>query len=204
MIAPGVLNLSLIRGTDFGSIVLQLSNQNVTVTGTLSPNPSWNFINSGLYRSYPLFVLAGSPAYFCYFNTAAASFVIAAILTDAALTNYWVPAAPITVPSGTYLPQGANTGTATATNQTIDLTGYGVEAHVCRTVNASDIFIDLNPSITNAVQGQITLPEITSTNTDLLPATGKFYWDLVLTQAGNRFGPYVGGSFTVSDNITQP
>ena len=204
MIAPGILPLSIIRGIQFDSLILQFSNQNVTVSGTLNPNVAGTFINSGTFATYPLYVLEGSPSAFCYYNTTATSYVIARILTDAALTDYWVPAAPITSPTGTYLPQGANTGTATVTNQVIDLTGYGVEARVRRTVNASDVLIDLNPSVTNAVGGQITIPAINATNTDALGFVGKFMWDLVLTQPGNsRFGPYVTGSFTISDNITQ-
>ena len=203
MIAPGVLPLSLTRGTDFGSIVLQFSNNNVVVTGTLNPNVAGTFTNSGLYAGFPLFILEGSPATFCYYNTAATSYVIARLLTDAALTDYWVPAAPITVPTGTYVAHGANTGTAAATNSVIDLTGYAAEARVRRTVNSSDILIDLNPSVTNPTGGQVTIPAITAVNTNKLGFTGQFMWDLVLTNGGDRFGPYLTGPFVVADNITQ-
>lgn len=203
MIAPGILPLSIIRGIQFDSLILQFSNQNVTVSGTLNPNVAGNFINSGTYATFPLYILEGSPSTFCYYNTAATSYVIARLLTDAALTDYWVPAAPITTPTGTYLPHGANTGTATVTNQTIDLTGYGVEARVRRTVNASDVLIDLMPTVSSPSGGQVTIPAITAANTNAIGFVGKFMWDLVLTQAGARFGPYVTGSFTISDNITQ-
>lgn len=203
MVEPGNLPLSVIRGIEFDSVVLQCKDENVVVTGTLSPNVAGTFVSSGFFASYQLYILAGSPSTFLYFNAAAASYVIARILTTGALTDYWVPAAPITDPNGTYTPQGANTGTATATDNSVDLTGYDVEAKVRRTVNATDIFIDLNPSITNFAIGEITIPLMTTTVTAALDFTGTFMWDLVLTTGGNRFGPYVKGVFTVSDNVTQ-
>jgi hypothetical protein len=200
---PGNLPLSIIRGIEFDSVVLQFRDEGVTVTGTLNPNVAGTFTPHGTFGAYPLFILEGSPSTFLYFNTTAASYVIARLLTQAALIDFWVPAAPITEPTGTYVPQGANTGTATATDHPVDLTGYGVEAKVRRTVNASDVFIDLNPSITTPATGEITIPSMNAATTNALGFTGNFMWDLVLTLAGDRFGPYVKGSFTVSDNITQ-
>lgn len=206
MVEPGNLPLQITRGIEFDSIILKCKDENVVVSGTLSPNVAGTFVASGFFASYQLYILTGAPSTFLYFNAAAASYVIARILTTAALTDYWVPAAPITEPSGTYAPQGANTGTATATDNPVDLTNYDVEAKVRRTVNATDIYLDLNPSITDAAAGEITIPAITAAVTELLDFTGKFMWDLVLTlNAGvDRFGPYVQGEFVVKDNITQP
>lgn len=205
MVEPGNLPLQIIRGIEFDSIILKCKDENVVVTGTLSPNVAGTFVASGFFNSYQLYILPGAPSTFLYFNSNDASYVIARTLTTGALTDYWVPAVPITEPTGTYAPQGANTGTATATDNPVDLTNYDVEANVRRTVNATDIYIDLNPSITNAAGGEITIPAIDATVTGALDFTGKFMWDLVLTlNAGaDRFGPYVQGEFVVKDNITQ-
>lgn len=202
MVAPGILALSLTRGITFDSRVLLLRDDSVTVTGTLNPDVTGAYVPSGTFATLPLFILAGSPSTFLYYNTAATSYVIARLLTNAALTDYWSPAAPLTEPTGTYVAHGANTGTATATDHPVDLTGYGVESVVRRTPKG-EVYIDLNPSITNASTGEITIPAISKTVTAALEFTGDFNWDLVLTNTGVRFGPYIKGSFTVSDNITQ-
>src|SRR5437879_5286241 len=128
MVNPGTLPLSIIRGIAFDSRVLTARDDSVAVTGTLNPNVAGTYVPSGTFASYPLFILAGSPSTFLYFNTAAASYVIARLLTNAALTDFWSPAAPLIEPTGTYAPHGANTGTATASDHPIDLTGYGVQA----------------------------------------------------------------------------
>lgn len=203
MVVPGTLPLSIIRGIEFSELILQCRDESVVVSGTLNPNITGTYVLSGTYAAYPLFVLEGSPSTFIYFNTAAASYVIARTLTDAALTDYWSPASPLTEPTGTYAPNGAYTGTATATDHPVDLTGFGVQAKVRRSENATDIYIDLNPSITTPATGEITIPAITSAATGALEFVGNFKWDLVLTQAGQRFGPFIKGPFSVSDNITQ-
>ncbi len=203
-VLPGILPLSIIRGTQFQERILRCADDSVAVTGTLSPNVVGTFVLSGTFGGYDLFILPGAPATFCYYNAAAASYVIARILTTAALTNYWVPAAPILVPSGTYVGQGANTGTATADDGTVDLTGFTAQAEVRRTVDATDVTIDLNPSVTSPSTGEITIPAISSAVTELYDFTGTFYWDLVLISGGERVGVFVKGSFTIADNITQP
>lgn len=202
MVNPGILALSLTRGITFGSRVLLLRDDSVAVSGTLSPDVTGSFVPSGTFATYPLFILSGSPSTFLYYNTAAASYVIARLLTNAALTDYWSPTVALTEPTGSYVAHGANTGTATATDHPVDLTGYGVDAEVRRTPKG-EVYIDLNPSITNASTGEITIPAISKADTALLEFTGDFNWDLVLTNTGVRFGPYIKGSFTVSDNITQ-
>ena len=203
MVAPGILALSIIRGIEFDALVLQLRDESVTVTGTLNPDVTGTYTPHGSFGAYPLFILEGSPSTLLYYNTTALSYVIARTLTQGGLTDFWVLAPQGTEPTGSYAPGGAYTGTATATDHPVDLTGFDVEAVARRTVNATDILLDLNPSITNFAGGEITIPAITSTVTNALEFVGAFNWDLVLTSGGNRFGPYVKGPFTVSDNITQ-
>lgn len=205
MLNPGDLPLSITRGIEFAGAILQCRDDSVTVTGTLSPNVTGTYVPCGTFAAYPLFILAGSPSTFLYFNTAAASYVIARTLTNAALTDYWSPAAALTEPTGTYAPHGANTGTATATDHPVDLSGFTAEAKVRRTNNPdADVYIDLAPVITDAVNGEVTIPTMTSAQTRALGFTGDFHWDFVLTLAGERFGPFLAGKFTISDNITQP
>ncbi len=204
MTLPGTYPLSVIRGITFDGAILRAADDSVAVTGTLSPNAVGTFVLSGQFSGYDLFILTGAPATFLYYNTNANSYVIARLLTTGALTDYWLPAAPITVPSGIYVAHGANSGTATADDHTVDLTGFTVEAEVKRTSN-SDVILDLNPSITNASAGEITIPGISSSDTQDFDFVGSFNWDLVLISgAGARSGPYVKGPFTVSDNTTQP
>ncbi len=200
---PGPLPLSVIRGIAFNTVILRCVDNAVTVTGTLNPSSTGVYMPSGQYNGYDLFILPGSPATFLYFSTVASSYVIARTLTSGALTDYWSPAAPLTEPTGTYAPHGANTGTATADDHPVDLTGLTSEAQVRRT-SASDSVLDLNPSVTDAVNGQVTIPAISTVDTQDFDFVGTFDWELVFKNgSGDRFGPYVKGPFVVSDNITQ-
>jgi len=201
-ILPGILPLTINRGTAFDSVILRLTDEDVTVSGTLNPNVAGTFTIHGSFGNYDLFILEGSPSTFLYYNTTATSYVIARILTQAALTDYWVPAAPITSPTGTYAPQGANTGTATVTNHPVDLTTYTPEAQV-RRQPFGGLVLTLDTSVTNAAGGEITIASMTGDETRVIESHGNFNWDLVLSTASDRFGPYVKGSFTISDNITQ-
>ncbi len=201
-VLPGIYNLTLNRGLAFDSVVLRLTDQDVTVSGTLNPNVAGSFTAHGTFGSYDLFILEGSPSTFLYFNTTAASYVIARLLTQGALTDYWVPAAPITIPTGTYVAHGANTGTATVTNHPVDLTGYTPQAQV-RRQPFGGLVLQLSSSVTDAANGEITLASILSSVTRVIESHGNFEWDLVLATNTNRFGPYVKGSFYISDNITQ-
>ena len=203
-VQPGTLNLSLVRATEFESVILQCRDESVVVTGTLSPDVTGTYVPHGTFGIYDLYILEGSPSTFLYFNSNANSFVIARILTQAALTDYWVPAAPLTEPSGTYAPQGAATGTATAADNPVNLTGYTPEAQVRRNPRASEL-LDLAPTITNAATGEVTIPAITTADTTLITSFGTFYWDFILkvTATGERLGPFVRGTFTISDSITQ-
>jgi hypothetical protein len=201
-VLPGNLPLTLNRGTAFDSFILRLTDQNVTVSGTISPNISGAFLACGKYENFDLFVQAGTPATFLYYNVAATSYVIARLLTSGALTDYWTPTVPITTPTGTYLGHGANTGTATVTNHPVDLSGYTPQAQV-RRQPLGGLILTLDATVTDDVGGEITFAAITDDDTRVITSHGNFYWDLVLATINNRFGPYVKGSFTISDNITQ-
>ncbi len=205
MILPGTLPLSIIRGIEFDARVLRAVDDSAAVTGTLSPDVTGTFLLSGTFDGYDLYVLEGAPSTFLYYNANATSYVIARLLTTAALTDYWKPASSLVDdPSGTYVAHGANSGTATVDTNPVDLTGYTVESNVKRT-DGSDVALDLNPSITNASIGEITIPSISSDDTRDMDFVGAFRWDLVLIDGGGeRHGPYVIGPFFVSDNITQP
>ncbi len=201
-VLPGTLPLTINRGTAFPSVILRLTDEDVTVSGTLSPNVAGTFTVHGTFGNYDLFILEGSPSTFLYFNTTAASFVIARVLTQAALTDYWVPAAPITSPTGTYVAHGANTGTATVTNHPVDLTGYTPETQV-RRQPFGGLVLQLSSSVTDIPGGEITIAAMTAAQTRVIESHGNFDWDLVLATVTDRFGPYVKGPFTISDNITQ-
>ena len=203
MVNPGILPLSLVRGSAFTPVILECKDEKVTVTGTLSPNTAGLYTANGSFNDYPLFVLSGAPSSFIYFSTPDSSYVISRTLTTAALTDYWLPAAPLTEPTGTYLAQGAVTGTATVTDNPTDLTGFTAKAQVRRTPQG-ELYIDLNPSVTDAVNGQITLPGLTTDETMDLEFPGDFQWDLILVDgAGEWYGPFVKGSFKVLDKNTQ-
>ncbi len=203
MVLPGTLPLSIIRGISFDGRILICADENVTVTGTLSPNVVGEFTLTGQFGGFDMFVLSGAPATFLYYNAAETGYVIARLLTTAALTDYWSPAAPSTSPSGTYLPHGANTGNATATDNPVDLSNFTPKAEVKRTSN-SEVTLDLNPSVTNASAGEITIPPISSDDTQDFDFVGTFNWDLILVAgSGERSGPYIKGPFVIADNITQ-
>jgi hypothetical protein len=202
-INPGILPLSLVRGVAFVPVILQCKDQNVLVTGTLSPNAAGTYVPSGNFNGYPLFILSSAPSFFLYLSPLYTNYVLARSLTTGSLTDGWFPSPPITEVTGTYMPAGSYTGTATVTDNPTNLTGFTVEATVRRTTKA-EVFLNLNPTITDPVNGEITIPQIDDATTGALPYTGNFMWDLVLIDnTGERFGPFVKGDFIVSDNISQ-
>ena len=204
-VQPGNLPLSITRGIEFPAQVLQCKSDDLTVTGTLVPNVTGTYVLSGTYNGFPLFILAGTPACFCYYSTPATSYIISRTLSNGGLTDFFVPSSPLTEPTGDYIGVGAYTGTATATDHVFDLTGYTAEAYVRRTTNPdAEIYIDLNPSVTDAANGELTIPAISSTVTAALEFTGNFKWDLVLISGGQRIGTFIEGKFPVSDNVTSP
>lgn len=175
------------------------------VTGTLSPDATGVYKRYGgnTFHGYPLFIKDDAPAFFIFYSVNDSSYVISRTLTSAALTDYWVPTVPITEPTGTYEPQGAVTGTATGTDNPVDLTGYTPKAEVRRT-SSSNVVLDLNPSVTDGVNGEVTIPAISSSDTQDFDFVGAFNWDFVLVSSlGERLGPFIKGPFFVADNITQ-
>ncbi len=205
MILPGTLPLSIIRGIEFEGAILRLSDQDATVTGTLFPAVGGTFALTGHFGGYDFYVHSGAPSTFLYYNAAAASYVIARLLTTAALTDYWSPTSPIIDdPTGTYNPHGANTGTATVTDHPVDISGFTVQSVAKRTTDSA-VALNLNPSVTNGPIGEITIPPLSSDATQDIEVVGTFNFDVVLVDnGGGRTGVYVKGPLLISDNTTQP
>ncbi len=85
----------------------------------------------------------------------------------------------------------------------VDLTNFSVYADACKFPSAPASF-SLNPVVTSAVSGIITLGEMTPSGTMLLEV-GNYTWDLILQNSdGQRLGPYVEGSITVTSINTKP
>ncbi len=201
--SPGNLPLTLIRGIEFESVILQCRDANVLVTGTIVPDATGLYTPHGTFGSSNLYILEGAPSYFIYFHPIVQTYIIASTLTTGALVDGWVPALPQDGPNGDFIGTGAYTGTATASNNPVDLTNYTPEAQVRRNPRSS-VILDLNPSVTDAVNGEVTIPAIPTADTTLLTSFGVFYWDFILkTPYNERLGPFVSGSFTISDSITQ-
>jgi hypothetical protein len=89
-----------------------------------------------------------------------------------------------------------------ADSAAVDLTGWSVFAEV-RQLPFNSVILDLNPSITDAANGEVTI-----TLTDEVTATlraGSHKWDIMLENpGGERLGPYLQGEFVVQGMITQP
>lgn len=87
------------------------------------------------------------------------------------------------------------------TNPT-DITGWTPWAEV-RTAPDQLLILDLTPFISNPTGGIVTIPAIQDEQTILLPE-GKYKWDFTMEDpTGQRFGPYIRGSFTINSKITQ-
>ncbi len=206
MVNPGSLSFAIIRGIAFDGAILQCRDEKVLV---ISPDPTFSglYVPCGTFSGYDLFILPGTPSLFLYFNPVYASYVIANILSLGTLTNYWLPSPVLIEPTGDYIGHGSLAGTTIATDNPVDLTGLAPEAKVRRTEKTgAEVFLDLQPYVSNALIGEITIPAISKDDTEDLPYVGDFRWDLVLrnTTTEERFGPFAKGQFIVSDNITQP
>lgn len=98
--------------------IVDASNEEVKVTGTGSPDLDGVYYRSGVWGEYSLYILDSTTVEgFIFFNTTAASFVLSATLTNAALTDFWKPAVAQTTPLGSYVAQGATTGPAVVGEQ---------------------------------------------------------------------------------------
>ena len=82
----------------------------------------------------------------------------------------------------------------------LDLTGWSVYAEV-RKKSGDVVLMDLEPTITDAPNGQVTIQK---TDEQMLELDAAVYrWDLILEdETGQAFPPYIGGKFTVSKKIT--
>jgi len=90
-----------------------------------------------------------------------------------------------------------------STNAPVDLTGWKPFAEVRKKPGAA-LTLDLQPVLTNAVNGEITLPRMSDEETYDMKF-GDYQWSLVLEDpAGDRWGPYIQGSFTISGTPTHP
>lgn len=83
------------------------------------------------------------------------------------------------------------------------LTGGWTAAAQVRLYNAlGSTLVNLNPTITNGSTGEVTLTVTDTTTAALSPAEGG--WDMVLiSPAGLRLGPFVGGGASVLLPVTQ-
>lgn len=83
-----------------------------------------------------------------------------------------------------------------------DLTGYTAQAQV-RVQPSEDVILDLEPEVTDDVNGEITLSTFTDEETSVYIA-GVYSWDLILTSVTNEVtGRYLAGQFYIVDKITE-
>lgn len=83
-----------------------------------------------------------------------------------------------------------------------DITGWTPWSEV-RSAPDQTLILNLNPAISDAPNGIVTVPAIQDEQTILLPE-GKYKWDFTMEDpAGQRFGPYIKGSFIIKSKITQ-
>lgn len=74
------------------------------------PDGSAHYLRAGSYAGHPLYITAVSPASFLYYNLAVASYVLADVVQEEALTDYSVLTPYSTNPEGHYIGVGANFG----------------------------------------------------------------------------------------------
>jgi hypothetical protein len=206
MLTAGNLDFSVIRGIAFDTVILECKDDNLTVTGALTPDATGTYTPAGNFNGYPLWLLEGAPAYFCYYDPTYTTYLISEDLSTDPVTNGWVLNPFSTDPNGVYLAGGTYVGAATVTNNPTDLTGYSAEAKVRRSNKVgAEVLWDLAPVVTSPIIGQVTIPAISKDDTKDFEFLGENRWDFVLvnTISSERFGPYAMGRFVVSDNITQ-
>lgn len=83
----------------------------------------------------------------------------------------------------------------------INLTGVTAEAEV-RVQPDSDVILDLEPSVTGVLTGEISLAPFSDEETEQYIA-GVYQWDLILTDVNNVItGRYLAGQFYIVNKIT--
>lgn len=83
-----------------------------------------------------------------------------------------------------------------------DLSGCTAHAQV-RKKPGGEILATLTAVVSTEETGVIAISSLTATQTEAL-AVGKYRWDLVTEEGGERQGPWLVGEFTVEDIITKP
>ena|ERR1051325_499516 len=85
------------------------------------------------------------------------------------------------------------------TGTPVDLTGWQVFA---KSRNGYGQPIDLEPTITNAATGTISI-DFTAAETAAFK-TGENQWDMIFERpTGERIGPYISGTISIKDPVTQ-
>jgi hypothetical protein len=85
----------------------------------------------------------------------------------------------------------------------IDLTGLTAHAEARVNVKDAAAAVDLEPEITDAAGGEVTIA-LTLAQCQALPA-GIYHWDMVFEDGdGERIGPFVKGKLTIASLNTQP
>lgn len=104
--------------------------------------------------------------------------------------------------------RGTNFGpveiTCKADGVVVPLAGYSAYAEVRKSAGGT-VILDLAPVIEDEdAIGLITLPEVSHTLTDDIPAMDA-KWDLILQDpSGKRLPPIIGGRVSINQPITQP
>ena len=86
------------------------------------------------------------------------------------------------------------------TGAAVDITGYTVSAEV-RQFPGDTLIINLNPSVTDAANGEVTIPEISKATTTSYEL-GNHRWDLLLNSDTDVEVRLIYGEFNIIDSIT--
>lgn len=110
------LSIDGVTGGRLADAVIEGTNSDqVTVTGTLTPDATGVYTVQGSFAGYPLYILDAATPYFLYYNATYSSYIISNVFSAGAVSARWVPSPVLLVPSGTYVAGGTSTGNATAT-----------------------------------------------------------------------------------------
>src|SRR6266446_3800761 len=86
------------------------------------------------------------------------------------------------------------------TSTPVNLTGYNVAAEV-RLASGSPVILDLSPTITDAVNGIITIPGIDDETTGAMDALNA-QWDLLVEDGSDNRQQTLRGRFDIINKIT--
>jgi hypothetical protein len=89
------------------------------------------------------------------------------------------------------------------TSRPFNLTGWTIWAWVKQNPGDTTLILDLAPTITNALLGQIDM-SMTDEETFPLPP-GNYVWDFIMQDpTGVRLGPLLAGSCSIVELVTEP